>query len=109
MGNGIPDDDLPEPPRLRQLRWLVNTLTITLIAGFLVVVAAIVIRLSRAPALPALPDAVAIPAGETAGAVTFGTGWVAVVTRDAAGTERIRLFDSGSGAGRGSLEIRPGG
>ena len=106
MGNGIPDDDLPEPRRLRQLRWLVNTLTATLIAGFLVVVAAIVIRLARDPVLPALPPGIALPAGESAGAATFGDGWVAVVTREGSGVERIRIYDGKSGAERGMVEIR---
>lgn len=95
---------MPEPRRLRHLRWLVNTLTVTLIAGFLIVVAAIVIRISR-PVTPALPPALTLPAGETAAAVTLGTGWVAVVTRDGGGTERIRVFDAGTGSERQALEL----
>lgn len=95
---------MPEPRRLRHLRWLVNTLTLTLIAGFLVVVAAIVIRISR-PVTPSLPPTLSLPAGEAAAAVTLGTGWVAVVTRDGAGTERIRVFDAGTGSERQVLEL----
>lgn len=104
MGGGVPEEDLPEPRRLRHLRWLVNTLTVTLIAGFLVVVAAIVIRISR-PVTPALPPALTLPAGEAATAVTLGTGWVAVVTRDGGGMERIRVFDAGTGAERQVLDL----
>jgi hypothetical protein len=105
-GNG---DDWPEPPRLRALRRLVTALTATLILGVITVVALLVIRLAAlgpAPA-PALPEAVALPAGETARAVTFGTGWIAVVTVDAAGVERIRVLDAASGAERGAVEIAP--
>lgn len=102
------DDETPEPRRLRQLRWLVNALTLTLIVGFLVIVATLVIRLGGGPPLPVLPEAVALPPGENARAVTFGAGWVAVVTVDAAGVERIRVWDSASGTERASLVIPPG-
>lgn len=95
----------PEPPALRRLRRLVTALTAVLIVGVITVVGLLVIRLSLLkPSLPALPSAVTLPAGETAGAVTFGTGWVAVVTRDAAGQERIRV-QSTEGAPLGELAI----
>lgn len=68
------------------------------------VVAAIVIRISR-PVTPALPPALTLPAGEAATAVTLGTGWVAVVTRDGGGMERIRVFDAGTGAERQVLDL----
>jgi hypothetical protein len=104
-------DDLPEPPRLRALRRLVTVLTATLILGVITVVALLVIRLSAlqpAPP-PVLPDALALPAGETAQAVTLGTGWVAVVTRDAAGAERIRVYDAATGTERAAVAIAPAG
>jgi hypothetical protein len=31
--------------------------------------------------------------------VTFGTGWIAVVTVDDVGSERIRVLDAATGAG----------
>jgi len=77
----------------------VTVLTATLIVGVITIVVLLVIRLaSFAPvAAPALPEAVALPAGERAGAVTFGAGWIAVVTTDAAGRERIRVFEAATG------------
>jgi hypothetical protein len=112
MSGGTPgadqDDDTPEPPRLRQLRWMVNALTLALTAGVLVIAVTLVIRLSAGPSMPALPRAVTVPAGETARAVTIGEGWIAVVTADGAGVERIRVLDAASGAPRGTIEITPG-
>lgn len=114
-----------ETPGLRRLRRLVTGLTATLIVGMITVVGLLVIRLAElGPSAPAssasgsgsvsglaagatLPEALALPAGETARAATFGTGWVAVVTADAAGTERIRVFDAATGAPRGEIAIAP--
>ena len=106
MGGGTAAEP-PEPRGLRALRRLVTVLTATLILGVITVVGLLVIRLwalSPAPA-PALPPEIALPAGETARAVTFGTGWVAVVTVDATGAERIRVLDAATGAERGVLAI----
>lgn len=100
-------DDIPEPRRLRHLRWLVNALTITLMAGFLTIVIALVLRLTAEPPAPALPDRLRLPPGETARAVTLGQGWVAVVTVDAAGAERVRVLDAATGAPRASVPIAP--
>jgi hypothetical protein len=85
-----------EPANLRWLRRLVTTLTAVLILGVIAIVALLVIRLNAAgPGLsPALPAEIALPAGETATALTRGTGWIAVVTRDDAGAERIRVLDA---------------
>ena len=99
--------DFPEPPRLRQLRRLVTALTVTLIAGVITIVGLLVIRLSAAAPPLTLPPEIGLPAGETAEAVTLGRGWVAVVTRDAAGRERVRILDAVTGAGRGVAEIAP--
>jgi hypothetical protein len=98
-------DDIPEPPRLRQLRLLVNALTLTLTIGFIIIVVALLIRLGRVPAPVALPESVTLPSGETARAVTLGGDWVALVTEDSAGRERVRLFDRVSGAPRGEMNI----
>jgi hypothetical protein len=96
------DADFPEPPRLRALRRMVMALTGTLIVGVITVVALLVIRLAALappPTPPALPEAVVLPTGESARAVTFGTGWIAVVTVDDVGSERIRVLDAATGAG----------
>src|SRR4051812_18734565 len=103
MGRTTLDDrDFPEPPRLRRLRRLVTALTATLIVGVITIVALLVIRLSTAPAPLALPPEVRLPAGESARAVTLGSDWLAVVTVDPAGVERIRILDRATGAPRGT-------
>lgn len=52
-----------------------------MIGGVITVVALIVTRMPTAfQTAPRLPEDLALPPGETAQAVTFGTGWVAVVT-----------------------------
>lgn len=64
------------------LKALVILLTLTMIGGVITVVWLLVTRMPAALGrAPSLPDALALPAGETASAVTFGTGWSAVVTR----------------------------
>jgi hypothetical protein len=99
--------DRPEPARLRQLRWLVNTLMLTLIAGVITITALLVIRLGPFGTAPPLPEAVSLPPGERAGAVTLGRDWIAVVTTDADGTERIRVLDRTTGAERAVTTIAP--
>ncbi len=101
------EEEVPEPPRLRLLRRLVVALTATLIAGVIAIVGLLVIRLAAAPAPLALPPVVRLPAGETARAVTLGSDWLAVVTVDGAGQERIRVIDRASGSSRGEAVIAP--
>lgn len=77
-----------------------------MLAGLAVVVWLLATRLPAAlgaapPALPALPAAVSLPEGAVAEAVTFGRGWVAVVT----GGGEILVFDAASGALRQRLAI----
>jgi hypothetical protein len=102
-------EDGPEPRRLRQLRWLVTALTATLIVGVITIVVLLVIRLGSIGGPVPLPDEIVLPAGEQARAVTLGGDWVAVVTVDDAGRERIRVLDRVSGVSRGVVEIVPGG
>jgi len=101
------DEEFPEPPRLRRLRRLVTVLTATLIVGVITIVGLLVIRLTAVAPGPGLPPEVALPDGETARAVTLGGDWLAVVTVDAEGRERIRVLDRASGAERGVSEIVP--
>lgn len=63
---------------------------ITMIVGVITVVGLLVTRMPRAPAAPVLPADLTLPAGARAAAVTFGTGWIAVVTTD----DRILIFDT---------------
>jgi len=97
-----PSPPVAEPGNLRLLRILVTVLTVVMIAGFLVIVALIVIRFSSAsePA-PALPESITLPDGATATAFTVGPGWYAVVTTD----NRILIYDATSGALRQSIAV----
>ena len=70
-----------------------------MILGFLVLIAALVIRLNADP-LP-LPDRITLPEGVTALAFTQGTDWFAVVT-DA---DTILIYDRATGRLRQALEI----
>lgn len=92
-----------DPDVVRYLRRLVTALAVTMIAGLVVLIALIVIRFREpAPALPALPDSIALPAGATATAFTQGPGWFAVVTED----EHILIYDREGGALRQIVRIR---
>lgn len=102
------DEDFPEPPRLRRLRRLVFALMATLIAGVITIVSLLVIRLWSIGAPPALPPELHLPSGESARAVTLGSDWLAVVTVDPSGRERIRVLDRATGAPRAVTEIPPG-
>ena len=63
---------------------------ITMIVGVITVVGLLVTRMPQAFSAvgPSLPDGFTLPAGAKAEAVTFGTGWIAVVTTD----QRILIF-----------------
>ncbi len=62
-----------------------------MIGGVITVVWLLVTRMPGAMApLPRLPETIALPAGETASAVTFGQGWTAVVTTSG----RILIYGS---------------
>ena len=92
------------PPSLRLLKWLVIVLTLTMIGGVITVVALLVTRMPQAFVVPALemPEGLVLPEGTTASAVTFGTGWIAIVTRD----DRILIY-SADGTLRQEVDIRP--
>ncbi len=62
-----------------------------MICGLVVVVALLVIRLSDDG--PDLPENIALPDGIEAKAVTFGEGWIAVVTAD----DRILVLNNLTG------------
>ncbi len=72
------------PPSLRLLKWLVIILTLTMIGGVITVVGLIVTRMPQAftATAPELPEGFALPDGKAPAAITFGTGWIAVVTTD---------------------------
>lgn len=76
------------PPSLRFLKWLVIVLMITMIAGVITIVGLLVTRMPEVQATNQIPGNLALPAGAVPEAVTFGKGWIAVVTDDA----RILIF-----------------
>ncbi len=69
------------PVDLKWLKRLVTGLTLTMIAGIAVIAALLIIRLSG-PQSPGLPEAITLPEGASAQAITAGEGWYAVVTTD---------------------------
>ena len=91
------------PPSLRFLKGLVITLMITMIGGVITVVGLLVTRMPHGNvAPPEVPADLAMPAGTKAAAVTFGTGWTAVVTTN----NRILVFDATGGL-RQDIGINP--
>ncbi|MEI4471060.1 DUF6476 family protein [Frigidibacter sp. MR17.24] len=91
------------PPELRFLKILVTALAGVMMLGLLAIVGLLVIRFSTAPEVPRLPEAVVLPDDATARAVTFGTGWYAVVTDH----DEILVFDAESGAITQRVRIAP--
>lgn len=93
------------PPDLRFLKILVSVLTATMIVGLITIVGLLVIRLKSLSPAPTLPANITLPAGERARAVTFGSGWIAVVTDK----DQILILDPASGALRQRVTIAPAG
>ena len=75
----MPSDPAP-PPEVKFLKILTTTLAGVMIFGLLTIIFLLVTRLPGATKLPALPAAIALPAGEKAETVTFGKGFTVVVT-----------------------------
>jgi hypothetical protein len=95
------------PASLRLLKGLVIALLAVMILGIGTITVVLIIRLT-APASPDAPNAAArlpanisLPANSRAAAVTFGEGWIAVVTSD----NRILIYDAESGALRQAIAI----
>ena len=87
------------PPSLRLLKRLVMALTAVMIGGFLVLIVALVMRLSADG--PSLPDRLPLPEGSEASAFTQGSDWFAVVTTD----DRILIYHRLTGQLRQTLLI----
>ena len=73
---------------LRLLRHLVTVLTLVMIAGIVLIVVLLWLRLNAPPA-PTFPESLALPADAVPQAVTRGEGFIAVVTTDG----RIFILD----------------
>jgi hypothetical protein len=89
------------PPSLRFLKGLVIVLMVVMIVGVITIVALLVTRMSP-EALP-MPEAITLPDGAKAQAVTAGDGWYAVVTTD----NRILIFDGLTGTLRQEVAVNP--
>ncbi len=92
-----PDDTLPA--HITYLKRLVTALSVVMIAGFLVLIATLVIRLNADP-LP-LPDRITLPDGVSAIAFTQGTDWFAVTTD----TDTILIYDRATSQLRQTVTI----
>lgn len=82
------------PPSLRFLKALVITLMITLIGGVIAMVALLVTHLPGPAPLPVLPGSITLDHGAKVQSLTFGKGWIGVVTDDG----RFLLFRDSGGA-----------
>ncbi len=76
-----------------------TALTVVMIAGFLVLIAVLVMRLNAEG--PPLPDTVTLPEDAEAAAFTQGSDWFAIVTTD----DRILIYDRLTGRLRQTLTI----
>jgi hypothetical protein len=96
------DDEVPEPPQLRRLRWLVTGLTVVLIVGVLAIAGTIVIRLGfgvgqAVSAGPIRAERFVLPPEAEIVAVGRGPGAVIFVLRQPDGAEVLQVFDEATG------------
>lgn len=85
---------------LRVLRILVTVLTVVMIVGLITIVAVFVTRFPSGGGELMLPEAIELPDGITAEAVTFGADWIAVISGD-----QILIYDRMTGTLRQSVDI----
>ncbi len=81
------------PPDVRFVKRLVVILTTVMIAGLVLIVGLLVLRITQAPPALTMPDSIDLPAGITPNAVTLAPDWVLVLAQD-----EILLFDRATGA-----------
>ncbi|MAQ82880.1 MAG: hypothetical protein CMH12_06590 [Maritimibacter sp.] len=98
-----PEQAIMDSRSLKLLRTLVTVLMVVMICGFIVLIAFLVTRFPERNG-PVLPEAVVLPDGTRAEAVTLGRGWAAIVTDD----DRILIFDPATGALRQEVAIETG-
>jgi len=88
-------DHVPGPPPIVQkLTRLITFLTVAMIVGILAIALVITLMWFRISSSPSLPDNISLPSGETAIAVTQGTAWSGVVSKDASGAEKLHILSS---------------
>lgn len=86
-------------------------MTITMIGGLITIVTLMIMTFMRSdraiePGPGPFPEQVTVPEGQSIRAVTRGVDWIAVVTSDAAGKERILILDPENGALRQSIDVQ---
>lgn len=88
---------------------MVTALTATLMIGIIVIAATLVIRIvtEQGPAplsAPVAPE-IALPEGEHVVAVGAGPGALTLLTQDAEGVERLRIFHPVTGEPVGAVKV----
>jgi hypothetical protein len=99
------DEDTPlsgqDAALVRYLKWLVTALSVTMIAGFIVLVTVVVMRFNQGTTPAAWPETLALPEGVTAQAVTRGPDFLVVVSEDG----RVFVFSPDGQTLRQEIEI----
>ena len=88
-----------DPANIRFLRILVTTLTITMIAGIIIVIALLAIKLQ--PSKIEIPQNTSLPEDSNAISYSQGSDWIAVTTSE----NQILIFDSQTGKLRHTISV----
>ena len=88
-----------DPANIRFLRILVTTLTITMIAGIIVIIALLATKLQ--PSKLKIPENINLPKGSSAISYSQGSDWIAIATSD----NRILIFDGKTGVLRQKIIV----
>lgn len=86
---------------MRYLKWLVTALSVTMIAGFIVLVTVVVMRFNQGAAPTTWPETLALPEGVRPQAVTRGPDFLVVVSEDG----RVFVFSPDGQTLRQEIEI----
>lgn len=101
MDDGTEALTVDEARNIRFLRRLVTALAAVMILGMIAVVALMTLRLTTSPP-PLLPEAIALPEGARALAVTVGAGWYLVVSDRG----EVLVYDRATGALRQRVPLQ---
>ncbi|MGF1446399.1 MAG: DUF6476 family protein [Pikeienuella sp.] len=104
-------EDLPEPPQIRRLRWLVSALLAVLIVGMISVSAAVVIGIGRIGGDAEkegqiAADEIALPQGYQVTALGRGGGDVLILAEGPDGVERLFAYSAETGVLRSVTLVR---
>ena len=96
---------------MRRLRRLVSLLMVVMIVGMVAVVVLMVVRLGAVKGPretiiePVSAESFSLPPGEEVIALSRGPGEVLMLTRNAEGSETLRVFDAKTGAERSATAV----